>query len=129
MLEQIKDNLFRINKNQYLKINKKGNGEIVAPAKDPVTKKLNWNNIIFTGGTAWGLVKVILIVFLLVFLLWRYEVEVGDCIELRRSVNPRTGCIENSYFQDYNINLKEEDNGQIRLSLPLPAEGDNKPLK
>ena len=71
MLEQIKDNVYKINKHQYLKINKSGNGEIIAPPKKDITKSFwekgnkDWHNLIFTGGTFWGLLKVILIVLLL----------------------------------------------------------------
>ena len=125
MLEQIKENLYRINTNQYLKINKKGNGEVIAPAKDPVTNKWNWNNLLFTGGTAWGTVKVILIVLLLLFLLWRYNVEVKDCLEIRANFNPETGCINQNYFTK-NIGV---DNEQIRVSLPSSTEGNDKPFQ
>ena len=142
MLEQIKENVYRINKNQYLKINKKGNGEVVAPARDPVTKKLNWNNIFFTGGTVWGLIKVIIIVLLLLFLLWRYSVEMNDCLEMRKHFDPNTGCIADKYFtirqyrnitiqtdinyENYFIPTEEVDNESIKLSIFSSTEDDEK---
>lgn len=128
MLEQVRDDLYKINKNQYLKINKKGNGGIVAPARDPVTKQLNWYNIFFTGGTIWGSIKVGLIVLFLLFLLWRYNVEVASCIELMESFNPETGYVNQDYFNKYNPNLKEVYDEQTDFSLLSFAESNDKPL-
>ena len=128
MLEQVPNKqLYKINKNQYLKINKKGNGEIIAPIKDPVTKEFNWNNLIFTGGTIWGTIKVILIVLFLIFLLWRYNVEVSDCLVIRANYNPETGCINREYFGEQ-INLKEVDNAGLGINISSFAEGNDRSL-
>ena len=127
--EKVKDKqVYKINKHQYLKINKSGNGEIIAPAKDPITKKWNTHNLICTGGTIWGTIKVILIVAFLLFLLWRYNVEIKDCLEIRANFNKETGCINKAYFTKNNLRIGEVDNEQIRLSLPSLTEGNDKPL-
>jgi len=127
MLEQVKQNLFKINKNQYLKINKKGNGLIIAPLKDPVTKEFNYYNLFFTGGTVWGLIKIIIIVFFLIFLLWRYNVETKDCLEIRANFNPETGCINQEYFGEQ-INLKEVNKFGLGINISSFAEGNGRSL-
>ena len=122
-MEKVKENLYKINTNQYLKINKKGNGNIIAPIKDPITKETNYHNLIFTGGTVWGLVKAILIVLFLLLMLWRYNVEVRDCLVIRANFNPETGCINPSYFNLGAFGSFERNITKIHLGeIYIPAQ-------
>ena len=113
MLEEIKPNLYRINKNQYLKISKKGNGEITAPIKDPITKKFHWFNFL-TGGSYNHLVQILAIIIIILLLSYGFYYDTKGCRDLVK--NFRQKCME--IGQPINMYKKEVDNGfKINLSV------------
>ena len=125
-LKQIKPDLYKINKNQYLKINKKGEGRVIAPIFNPVKdnngsnqkETINWFNFL-TGGS-WGKLRstitIVLLILLFIFGMYDYSEQ---CRAIVEEHNKQIIDIEQI---DMNTLWGEDGDGN-RYNLPLPSQG------
>lgn len=131
MLEQIKQNVYKINKHEYLKINK-GKGRIITPIKKDINKPFTFKNcdyfnLFISGG--WGnLLKIAIIILLLAGLSWSYARDTRVCRDIVGNFTDK--CIEALSGSQSNIlldkrGINEKGSG---FSLSLSAESNDQSL-
>lgn len=125
-MEKINENLIQLNKNQFLKRNKRDEWNIIAPLKDPITKKINLFNLI-TGGSVVNLIKVIIIVSLIAFISYGYAKDKESCFEMLE--DPFNACMKAGYYKlNLGEEIKEDEEESNRPSLFMPTEVDVKQI-
>lgn len=126
-LQEIKNNVFRINDSTYLKKSKLGYS-LIYPAKKDLMQPLkrgniNWKNLLM-GGSWINFITIFIIVFLLLFITWGYKHDMKECMRIIE--NPYSICYPNQNInQDYElINLSNiKINNEPSLSLS-PSDND-----
>jgi len=132
-MEQIKENIWRLNKNQYLKKDKGGDFRIIAPIKKDLYKSFwntgnkNWFNFL-TGGSWYNLFKVIIFILLILGISWTYAHDTRVCRELRENMDMKTGCLDINYLTEKGIETERGlyDEYEESTDLSLFAEDNDK---